>query len=603
MYPGCGGRATRVASGGARGYITCMNEKTIQLVSEIYGSGRAGELAAEIGAIVDEYSSRLTPPANRGLGDLPLDETDAFLITYGDSFLEEGSIPLRTLRDFADRKLTGIVSGVHILPFFPYSSDDGFSVIDYREVNPALGEWKEVRELGISFKLMSDLVLNHCSVQSPWFKAFLAGDPEYRDFFVTASPEDDLSMVVRPRTHPLLTPFETAKGTRHVWTTFSADQVDLNFANPKVMLEMMRVLLFHVENGIQIIRLDAIAYLWKERGHSCIHHPKTHAMVKLFRAVLDVAAPWVVLLTETNVPHGENISYFGSGSDEAHMVYQFPLPPLVLDAFLEEDASVLREWAAGLSGLSSRTTFFNFLASHDGIGVTPARGILPQKRIDRLVETTLKRGGLISNKATPEGPVPYEMNITYLDAVAEKGLPVSVRARKFLASQAIMLMLRGVPGIYVHSLVGSENWREGVEETGRNRTINRQKLQLRPLIEELNTPGSLRNRIYSGFSAMLSARRGSAAFHPSGRMEVLPAEGACFGLVRISPDKKERVICMVNLAPTTTPVSFPAIALGGNPAEKFYDLVSGRPMVASVSGKSFSFQMEPYGVYWLQPVE
>ncbi len=578
-----------------------MNEKTLELLSQIYGPGTAASVAEEIKLIVHDCRERLSPPRNRGIGELPLDETDAFLITYGDSFLQEGAIPLQALRDFADRKLTGIVSGIHILPFFPYSSDDGFSVIDYRKVNPELGEWKDVEELGHSFKLMSDLVLNHCSVRSPWFKAFLAGDPEYRDFFVTAAPEDDLSMVVRPRTHPLLTPFETAEGTRHVWTTFSEDQVDLNFADPKVLLEMIRILLFHIENGIQIIRLDAIAYLWKEAGHPSIHHPKTHAMVKLFRAVLDVAAPWVVVLTETNVPHSENISYFGNGNDEAHMVYQFPLPPLVLDAFLEEDSTMLRTWAESLTGLSSRTTFFNFLASHDGIGVMPARGILPPERIERLVRATLERGGLISYKATADGPVPYEMNITYLDAVAEKELPVSVRARKFLASQSIMLMLRGVPGIYVHSLTGSENWREGVEETGRNRTINREKLQVETLLKELNTPGTLRNRIYAGFSAMLQARRTSAAFHPSARMEILPTGKAAFGLVRISTDKKERLLCLVNLAPTTTVINFPSIALGGGSTTNFTELISGRPMVAVLSGKTFTFQLEPYGVYWLRP--
>jgi len=578
-----------------------MNDVIIRLLTEIYGASQAEGLAEEIGTLVARRRSHLIPPENRGRGDLPLDETDAFLITYGDSFRREGTVPLQGLREFADRKLTGIISGIHILPFFPYSSDDGFSVIDYEQVNGDYGDWKDVAEIGTSFKLMSDLVLNHCSATSLWFRRFLEGDPLYRDFFVTALPDDDLSMVVRPRTHPLLTPFTTSEGVRYVWTTFSADQVDLNFANPAVMLEMIRILLFHIEKGIQVIRLDAIAYLWKEIGHPSIHHPKTHAAVKLFRAVLDVAAPWVVVLTETNVPHEENISYFGNGSDEAHMVYQFPLPPLVLDAFLEEDAGVLRKWASNLTGLSAKTTFFNFLASHDGIGVMPARGILPQDRIDRLVNTTLKRGGLISYKATPEGSIPYEMNITYLDAVAEKELPDSVRARKFLASQSVMLALRGVPGIYYHSLVGSENWREGVEDTGRNRTINREKLQLDPLLETINEAGSLRNRIYSGFKTMLQARASTSAFDPAGRMEILPTEGAVFGLVRISPDKKERVVCLVNLAPVAKEATFPVIVLGGKPASDFIDLIEDSSVVPLITGKDLTFQLEPYGVRWIRP--
>lgn len=580
-----------------------MNKTIENLARQIYGNERSEQITREIEALIVRRRDQLQVPVNRGTGELPLDEADTFIITYGDSLRSDGQLPLQSLRSFADRKLTGLISGIHILPFFPWSSDDGFSVIDYYKVDSVLGGWKEVAELGTSFKLMSDLVLNHCSVQNRWFRQFLNDDPAYRDFFVTADPREDLSQVVRPRTHPLLTPFETVAGTRYVWTTFSADQVDLNFGDPRVMLEMLQVLLFHVEQGIQVIRLDAIAYLWKERGHSCIHHPKTHAAVKLFRAVLEAAAPWVVVLTETNVPHQENISYFSNGDDEAHMVYQFPLPPLVLDAFLQQDGSVLREWVSGLTGLSARTTFFNFLASHDGIGVMPARGLLPQDRIDRLVDTTLKRGGLVSYKATPEGPVPYEMNITYLDAVAEKSLPDSVRARKFLASQAIMLILRGVPGIYIHSLLGSQNWREGVEETGRNRTINREKLDLQVVLRELNEPGTLRNRIFSGFSRMLQARRASKAFHPAGRMEVLPLSGPLFGLVRISQSQDERLVCLVNLSPEAATATFPATVAPGAGNKGFHELISNQPMVPMNSGREISFQLEPYGVYWLSPRE
>lgn len=578
-----------------------MNQKIDSLLEELYGSGRAGSVAKELEALLEERREQLGAPVNRGKGDLPLDEQDAFLICYGDSFHRRGQPPLQGLRDFSDRKLSGILSGIHILPFFPYTSDDGFSVSDYYAVNPEYGDWHDISVLAESFKLMSDLVLNHCSASCSWFQDYLQGKEGYGDFFVSASPEDDLSGVVRPRTHPLLTPFKAHDGTRYVWTTFSEDQVDLNFADPRVLLEMVRVLLFHIEKGIQVIRLDAIAYLWKELGHSCIHHPKTHAAVKLFRAILDIAAPWVVLITETNVPHQDNISYFGDGGDEAHMVYQFPLPPLVLDSFLEEDCTVLREWARGLTGFSAKTTFFNFLASHDGVGLMPARGLLSPERVDRLVESCRNRGGRISDKASPEGPIPYEMNISYLDAVAEAELPDSVRARKFLASQSIMLMLRGVPGIYFHSLVGSGNWQEGLEETGRNRTINREKLSIDPLLDELNEPGSLRNRIYAGFRNMLEARRLSSAFHPAGRMEILSLDKEVFGLVRVNPEQSERVLCMVNISPESASATVPIIAFEGELCESFTELISGDRVIPERSADNLVFQLLPYGVYWLRP--
>src|SRR6056297_990733 len=502
-----------------------MTNTISSLIRFIYGDQQGADLEKKIDALLMSAEDDIQAPAHRGKGELPLDNTDALLITYGDSLLEEGKQPLSNLRDFADAKLRDIFSGIHILPFFPYSSDDGFSIIDYYSVNPQLGSWQEIREVGSVFKLMSDLVLNHCSAQNEWFQKFLHDDPHYKEYFITQDKDADLSMIVRPRTHPLLTPFETDHGTEYVWTTFSADQVDLNFANPEVLLEMVKVMLFHIKNGIQIIRLDAIAYLWKELGHPSIHHEKTHAVVKLFRAILNVVAPWVVVITETNVPHAENISYFGNMDDEAHMVYQFSLPPLVLDAFLRQDTGHLQEWASDLPDTRGKTTFFNFLSSHDGIGLLPARGILMDKEIDGLVQATFDRGGFINYKATPEGDIPYEMNITYFNGIAEKNLADSVRARKFLASQAIMLTMQGVPGIYVHSLLGSENFIEGVKQTGQNRTINREKLSFPDLDRELNTPGSLRYRIFEGFRSMLRARRGTPAFHPSGGMEILPSEG------------------------------------------------------------------------------
>ena len=163
-----------------------------------------------------------------------------------------------------------------------------------------------------TYRLAFDLVVNHVSAQSAWFQRFLAGVPPYTGYFLVLDPATDLSGVVRPRATPVLTPFRTADGERHVWTTFSEDQIDLNFQQPPGPAgDDRRAAVLRGARGAQIIRLDAIAYLWKVPGTSCIHLPQTHAVVKLLRAILDLTAPAVQLLTETNVPHAENISYFG----------------------------------------------------------------------------------------------------------------------------------------------------------------------------------------------------------------------------------------------------------------------------------------------------
>ncbi|MCE5208406.1 MAG: sugar phosphorylase, partial [Chloroflexi bacterium] len=384
-------------------------------LNRIYGRETAAQIIPRLQNLVKSWRGRIPRPS-----DPALSEKDAILITYGDQVQQPGVPHLQTLAEFSEAHLRQVVSGMHILPFFPWSSDGGFSVKDYRAVDPALGGWQDVERLGRSFRLMFDGVINHASAQGEWFQAFLRDEAPYRDYFITVQGDPDLTQVVRPRALPLLTAFQTAAGERRVWTTFSADQADLDYHNPHVLLEMVDILLMYAAHGAQFIRLDAIAYLWKEIGTNCIHRPQTHAIVQLLRAVMDDAAPHVRLVTETNVPHEDNISYFGDGTNEAQMVYNFALPPLVLHTFRTGDASALSAWADGLALPSDQTTFFNFLASHDGIGLNPVRGILSQQEIDALVEQTLAHGGLISNKQNPDGTrTPYEMNINYFDALSD----------------------------------------------------------------------------------------------------------------------------------------------------------------------------------------
>ena len=384
-------------------------------------------------------------------------ETDAVVITYGNTITGAGH-PLAALRTFLEARLSGVVDGVHLLPFFPYSSDDGFSVTDYREVNPDLGDWGDVRRIGERFGLMSDLVLNHVSAESHWFAEYRKGHPPYDEFFVEASPDDDLDPVVRPRTSPLLREVETVDGTRHVWCTFSHDQVDLNFANPAVLLEMLRVLRFHVDQGVRTVRLDAVAFVWKEPGTPSIHLPQTHAIVKLMRVLADYASEKVILLTETNVPKAENLSYFGR-RDEAHLVYNFPLPPLVLHAVLSGDVTHLRTWLRSMPPAPLGCAYFNFTASHDGIGMRPAEGVLPTDEITRVIDTVRDAGGLVSMRSLPDGTeAPYELNAGFFDAVrtAFDG-DSSMQVERFLCSQSVVMAIEGIPAFYLPAIVATPN--------------------------------------------------------------------------------------------------------------------------------------------------
>jgi glycosidase len=535
-----------------------------------------------------------------------LTEADAILITYGDQLKAPGKTPLSVLADFLEAHLRDVVSGVHILPFFPYSSDDGFSVIDYTAVDPGLGGWDDVERIGRSFRLMFDAVINHISAQSDWFQAFLRDEATYADYFIVVEPPNStewMSRVTRPRALPLLTPVETPSGEKLVWTTFSADQIDLNFAKPEVLLDIIKVLLFYVEKGAEIIRLDAIAYLWKEIGTSCIHLPQTHRVVQLFRAVLDAVAPHVLLITETNVPHKENVSYFGDGTNEAQMVYQFSLAPLVLNAIHTGDAGHLLDWATSLENPSETATFFNFTASHDGVGVRPAEGILDADEFRQLVEKTQAHGGFVSFKTNPGGTQsPYELNISYFDALSDPGSVeeegLGLQVSRFMASQAMMLSLAGVPGIYVHSLLGSRSWREGVETTGRYRTINREKLRWHDLAAALADPTSLRHKVFYQYVHLLRIRRSQRAFHPNGAQQVLSGNRALFTLLRTSPDGQEHILCVHNVSDREQSFQADLVELGVPHNDNVEDLVFPTRFPVGKDGQ-LGLTVKPYQVLWL----
>jgi glucosylglycerate phosphorylase len=568
-------------------------------LTALYGEAGGAAAHAALWALLERYPRRPAPVVAGGR--LPLSERDALLITYGDQVRRAGEPPLRTLAEFCERHLRGVVSGVHLLPFYPYTSDDGFSVVDYQAVDPALGDWDDVAAVGRHFRLMFDAVINHISASSEWFQAFLRDEPRYRDFFITVEGEPDLSQVVRPRALPLLTPFETATGTKQVWTTFSADQVDLNYANPQVLLAVLDTILFYAAHGADFVRLDAIAYLWKQIGTPSIHLPETHRVIQLMRAVLDSAAPDVMLITETNVPHAENVAYFGDGTHEAQLVYNFALPPLTLHAFHTGSAAVLTKWAAGLTLPSRRTTFFNFLASHDGVGVNPARGLLSAVEIDLLVEGVVARGGLASYKHNPDGSQSvYELNVNYFDALA--GLdPNEAPARqvdRFIASQAIMLALIGVPGLYFHSLFGSRGWPAGVALTQRNRTVNREKLEMEALERELTDPGHRRHQVFTRYAALLRARAAWSAFDPLGDQQVPDVGEAVFAVLRRNPGTGHWALCAHNVSDQAQSVSIDR-AKGGLPRGPApIDLIDGRPWPGDNDGR-LRIELSPYQVVWL----
>jgi sucrose phosphorylase len=543
----------------------------------IYKEQYSEDILKKLSDVISSYQVQINSGAK-------WDEKDVVLITYGDSIKQDNEIPLRTLKSFLNKNLKEQLSVVHILPFFPYSSDDGFSVIDFRQVDPELGDWTDVTALNEDFDLMADLVINHASSQGEWFQNFLKQKGKGKDYFICEDPEKDLSQVTRPRNTPLLTPYETTNGTKHVWTTFSADQVDLNFSNPELLVEMMDILLGYISNGSRIIRLDAIAFLWKVAGTTCLHLPETHEVVKLMRDVAEFINPATIILTETNVPNKENLSYFGDG-DEAHMVYQFSLPPLLLHALHTGNSQYLNTWAKSLPQLSGEKTFFNFTASHDGIGVRPLEGLLPDDEKNTLVENMKGFGGFVNYKSNPDGSQsPYELNITYFDALqGTKNGKDNFQVERFLASQTVMMSFAGVPAFYIHSLTATPNYHEGVALTKQNRTINRRKWQLNELEEILSTE-TPQKKVFTSLQKLISLRKKQAAFHPNAKQEILDLGTELFAMIRQSDS--QTIVVLVNLSAQKTAIDLPAHLV-----QFKFDLLS--------DSKLDKIELEAYQSLWL----
>jgi len=586
---------------------TSFTETLYRILNFIYGKDQADAYAPQFLELIEsELTAKERPTAS---GPVRITHKDALLISYGDMLAagektqaereeqaaekKQGGVSgLNRLFRFLEKRGKGQFSFLHILPFHPYSSDDGFSVIDYRQVDRRFGSWEDIERFktlpGTENKLKPafDFVVNHGSVQSSWFKAFLRDEEPYKSWYITRPADYDYSSVVRPRTHPLLTPFEKKSGeTVHVWTTFSADQVDYDFSNPEVLLEFVRILLEYCRRGAGIVRLDAIAYLWKEDRSPCIHHPKTHAVVKLFRALVDYLNIPLIILTETNVPHKENISYFGgihgggdsgaSNSDtldlpEAHMVYNFALPPLALYAALSGDAAPLRNWAKTLPVSAYISTdqnknsaplrlcvnssqepryFLNFLASHDGVGLTPARGLVDETAFAKALDEACRRGALVSYKSTPQGDIPYELNCSYASIVAPPNMgSTELRARAFMAVHGVLLSLSGLPALYFHSWIGSEAWTEGPALLGYNRAINREKPAVDRVEQELDQPDSFRFHVHRLLNQFLAFRQKESVFDPEVPQHIAEAGGSLFALIRGPSKEGCCALCIENLS-------------------------------------------------------
>ena len=475
-------------------------------------------------------------------------ESDIFLISYGDSIVSAKNKKLKTLKKFVDEFIKPHFNNIHILPFFPFSSDDGFSIIDYKKVRDDLGSWEDISLLSKGYRVMADIVINHASKQSEYFQEFVRGNYEYKDFFISLDEDEGFEEVVRPRSSDLFQEIEISNQKKYLWCTFSHDQIDLNFKNPRVLLFFIRLIYLYLRHGIKVFRLDAVAFLWKEKSTNCLNLPQTHEVVKLIRTILDNYNQNNLLITETNLPNLENLSYFGNG-DEANAIYNFTLPPLLLWTLLMGDSTALRKWSMGMPPAKEHTTYFNFIASHDGIGLRPTENILTDQERGTLIDIVKEFGGVISNRKKPDGTeTVYELNIALLDAMKGtfKGID-HMQVDRFIACHAIMLSLEGIPAFYIHSVLGTTNDYELMKKNSQNRSINRKSWDINEIKNKLLDDKSINNQVYKSIINLVKIRKKQPAFHPNAIQFTFNLGKNFFGIWRQSIDKKQSIFSVTNV--------------------------------------------------------
>jgi len=570
--------------------LKALHDKVSSHVSAIYPEADVNRLTRQLLAAMDLQDDCKKPGVHKNHWN----QQDVIAITYGDTIEREGEQPLQTLHQFFKQNFSDIINSIHILPFYPYSSDDGFSVINYKQVNQKLGDWQDIENISRDFKLMADLVINHCSSRSEWFEQFKNNRSPESDYFINVDPSTDLSLVTRPRTNPLLREVNTLDGVKHVWCTFSHDQIDLNFANPKVLVLMVSVIEYYLGMGVSIFRLDAVAFLWKKIGTSCLNLPQTHEIIRLLRTLIEHKNPKAVIITETNIPNRENLAYFGN-ANEAHVIYNFALPPLLLHGLITGNSFYLNNWLMSMPPAQDGTTYLNFIASHDGIGLRPVEGILSDDEINQVADTMQQFGARISWRNLGDDEVrPYEINVSLYDALSGT---VSGKDNwqfdRFICAHTIMLSLEGIPAFYIHSLLATENDVQKMQRSGNNRAINRHVWDFKELSDVLHDESSHHAKVLNRLKTIIKIRTGQAAFHPNATQYTLHMGEGIFAYWRQSRSREQSIFCFHNITDQVQDIALAGVNLVQT--YQWYDLFSQQVYDDLQS----TLQLQPYQCVWI----
>ncbi|KGG12660.1 putative sucrose phosphorylase [Prochlorococcus sp. MIT 0601] len=525
------------------------------------------------------------------------DSSTAVLITYADGIYQQGEPSLKTLKKLIDNYLTDLSSVIHILPFLCSTSDGGFAVSDYEKLEPRFGGWEDLNDLSKEHILMADLVLNHVSSSHPWVQQFIKSKEPGSKYIFSPQHSDDWSNVIRPRSSSLFTSLATINGTKEVWTTFGPDQIDVNWKEPYIVIEFLKLIIRYIKSGIKWIRLDAVGYIWKESGTTCLHRTQVHQLVRSLRIEMEQIFSEGVLITETNVPEKENISYLQSG-DEAHLAYNFPLPPLLLEALISNKCDLLNNWLCSWPELPKNTGFLNFTSSHDGIGLRPLEGLMDKNRMRNLLIACENRGGLISHRRLSNGEdKPYELNISWWSAMKNDGRDSSLfQFERFILSQLFVMSLKGVPAFYLQALMASENDLKTFTKSGERRDLNRERFEASTLFNKLEDEQSLPSRNLKLLKKAMNLRRELRSFHPDQPMKCVTKNRSDL-VILFRGEGRDTLMAIYNMTNAKLCYSLSNIL---RVEGKF--ISSWKDCLNNFKSHQNRIELSPYSAHWLIPL-
>lgn len=622
-------------------------------LQKIYSEDESADLTKDIKKEIEKFKKRLSAPKDKGL-NIPsrLTQKDIALITYPNTITEKGGVKtLITLKKFISKyQIDETINTIHILPFYPWDTDRGFSTTNEHEVDPEFGDWENIASLANSLKLMFDFSANHLSMENPLIQGALIerhldrGDKrhakykKYKDFVIAYNNKEkpsnnNLKKLARPRPHPVLTKYtvvENEKGnlkailgdlTKNetpqrpmgtgawgwVWTTFSrarnpdgsegTRQVDLNYKNPKVFLEKIKILLLYITHGATLIRLDAVAYLWKKLGSTSIHEPETHLILEILHDILKIAAPKVVTIAEVNEPQDKVYAYLGKKNhEESDLIYQFTHFPLAVYAILTEDGQPYMSWLKTLPKFEGKQ-FITVLGTHDGMGLKSLHNFLTQSQINQLTNLLTNKHNALPNYAHLPGgkKIIYEICSTpwNLINISRSKETLSLQVDRYLAVLALGLMNRELPAIYINGLLGTLNYypKEGLDE---NRTVNREIFDYSKLKESLDNQKSQMGVVFRKVMKLLKIRSKEELFDPD-YPPIIPlylANNSIIATKLTSPQKNKSLYTVVNVSSKTQEAKLTI------QSEKLTDLISRKEFITKNGNLDIS--LSPYQTLWLK---